>query len=321
VTLLAGQPTGTVFTTPPPSAATNGVPLSPQPVVQLVDFTGNPSTVAGVDIEAGIQGGDGASLKGTTKATTNDAGQATYADLELSGAAGIYTLAFAAGGLPDLLSGPIELAIGAPTTIVLTTQPSSTAQNDAVFATQPVVAVTDAAGNALAGITVTATIASAPPGTSTLGGTLTATTDVSGAPTFTDLELVGPIGSYTLLFSAGSISVTSNTITLQAGAGTGLFITVQPPRDALPLIPLLPAPKVEIRDTGGNPVPADGVTVSAAVSQGNGSLAGTTTDSTTNGVATFSLLWFTLGSSGSHRITFSSPGLTSATSDPPTRLP
>jgi hypothetical protein len=73
---------------------------------------------------------------------------------------------------------------------------------------------------------------------------------------------------------------------------------------------------IQVRDATGNPVAAPGVTVTAAVGNGAGSLIGTTTQTTdANGRATFTNLGIT-GASGRHRLIFAAAGFTSVTSGP-----
>jgi hypothetical protein len=73
---------------------------------------------------------------------------------------------------------------------------------------------------------------------------------------------------------------------------------------------------IQVRDATGNPVAAPGVTVTAAVGNGAGSLVGTATQTTdANGRATFTNLGIT-GASGRHRLIFAAAGFTSVTSGP-----
>jgi Bacterial Ig domain/Carboxypeptidase regulatory-like domain len=81
-------------------------------------------------------------------------------------------------------------------------------------------------------------------------------------------------------------------------------------------IPFARQPVIQVRDATGNPVAAPGVTVTAAVGNGSGSLIGTTTQTTdANGRATFTNLGIT-GATGRHRLIFAAAGFTSATSGP-----
>jgi hypothetical protein len=252
--------------------------------------------------------------------TTDATGQGTYTDLTLSGPAGSYSLVFSSAGLQGVVAGPIQLSAGAPAGITLTTQPSTSAKNDEAFQIQPVVTVTDGAGNPVPGVTVTASIATAPPpalppiSTPSLGGTVSVTTNASGVAGFTDLEIVGPIGDYTLGFAAGGLSVPSATVTLQFGVETQLVITQQPTNVAL-FAAISPAPTVELRDSGNNRVPVDGRSVTVSIASGNGAFLipplSTLTVLTSSGVAVFSNIRFEDDGpgNGNHTLQFSSPGL------------
>ncbi|HEY8257586.1 MAG TPA: Ig-like domain-containing protein, partial [Gemmatimonadales bacterium] len=89
VTGFAGEPavfitTGLAaqlaFVTNPGAIATSGVPLDPQPVLQLSDPEGNPIARGGVSVTVQISSGGG-TLGGTTTATSDDAGLVTFTDL------------------------------------------------------------------------------------------------------------------------------------------------------------------------------------------------------------------------------------------------
>jgi hypothetical protein len=308
ITLAAGPATQLTFTTAPPATAGNGQPFSPAPALQLRDASGNAAAQSGVTVSATIASGQGGTLSGTLNIATNASGVATFTNLAITGPLGDYTLTFTAAGLTPATSGAVKLVAGPPAGITLTTQPSASARNDEVFPTQPVVVVKDAGGNLLVGVTVLASIGTGPAGT--LGGIVSLLTDNSGTANYNDLELIGPVGSYTLSFTAGSATLQSNAIALSAGIATSLELTTGPPANWVILLPMIPAPVVELRDSAGNLVPTDGVVVNAVVTQGGGVLTGTTSVATVGGVATFSLLSFISGS-GNQRITFSSPGLSS----------
>lgn len=110
-----------------------------------------------------------------------------------------------------------------PARLVLIRQPSL-AQIGAVFLGQPAVRVQDSAGALvrIAGVSVSATIATGPAG-ATLGGTTFRATDADGRASFTDLRLDGPAGTYTLRFEA-----------------VGLAAAASAPLDVLPVNPLIP---------------------------------------------------------------------------------
>src|SRR5206468_1459237 len=135
---------------------------------------------------------------------------------------------FSATGLTGVTSAPVTLTAGAATQLTVTTEPSSTEIGRASCRERAEIQLGDASGNPVsqAGVTVTAAIAT---GGGTLGGTLTATTIGTGAPTFTNLPITGAAGDRTLRFSAtGLTSVTSAPVTLTAGAATQLTVTTEP---------------------------------------------------------------------------------------------
>ena len=256
----------------------------------------------------------GGTLGGTTTATTNGSGVATFTDLSITGTVGDRTLSFAAAGLTGATSNTINITAGAATQLAITTQPSSTTESGVAFGTQPAVQLQDASGNPVsqAGVTVTAAIAS---GGGTLGGTTTATTNASGVATFTDLSITGTLGDRTLSFSAAGLTgVTSGTVSVTAGAATQLTITTQPSDSVQSGAAFPRQPAVQLRDASGNPVSQAGVTVTAAIASGGGTLGGTTTATTNaSGVATFTDLSIT-GTVGNRTLSFSAAGLTGATS-------
>src|SRR5205823_933548 len=126
-------------------------------------------------------------------------------------------------------------------------------------------------------------------GGGTLGGTLTATTNASGAASFTDLSITGTAGDRTLSFSATGLSAaTSGTITITAGTATQLSITTQPSSSAQSGTAFAQQPVVRLRDASGNPVSQAGGTVTAGLAAGGWSLGRTLTAATTgSGVASF----------------------------------
>ena len=107
-----------------------------------------------------------------------------------------------------------SLAVGPAATIKVTIQPPASALDQEVWdpSRQPVVLVTDASGQAVPGVVVTASIAT---GSGRLQGTLTATTVATGKAKFADLGIAGT-GPHTLRFATGAAAATSSTITLGA---------------------------------------------------------------------------------------------------------
>ena len=224
LTVNAGAPSVLSITTQPSSTVQNGQVLPQQPVTQLRDASNNPVSQAGVLVSVAILTGGG-TLGGSATATTDPSGVATFANLSISGTVGSRTLIFAATGLVSATSTAINVTVGAPTQLSVTTQPPASIASGQPFA--PVVLVQDASNNPVPGISVTVSFAS---GTGSFSGTTTRTTDGAGNATFTGLAVNGTAGpGYSLRFAAGALSATSNSFTLTAGAATQLSITTQPP--------------------------------------------------------------------------------------------
>ncbi len=296
------------ITTQPPTAAESGVPLSQAPVLQIRDANGNPVSQAGVAVTASATPSAGSLASAT--ATSDANGRATFTGLALSGPVGSYTLSFAASGLAPVTSNAITLSAGPASGVAIVTQPSPAAQSGVAFAQQPVVQLRDGAGNPVSqvGVTVTATIAT---GTGTLGGTATAVTNASGVASFTSLAISGPTGSYTLSFGAtGLTPAVSGTITIGSGAATQLTLTTQPSAAAQSGAAFAQQPVLQLRDGAGNSVSQAGVTVTATIATGTGTLGGTVTAVTNaSGVASFADLSIS-GTAGNYTLSFSATGLT-----------
>jgi hypothetical protein len=253
----------------------------------------------------------GATLAGTTTVTAVG-GIATFNDLSVNRNATGYTLFATATGLSAAISAPFDVN-GVPAKVQITTQPAGSAQSGVQLTRQPAVVVTDASTNPIAGVTVTAAIAS---GSGTLGGTTTATTAANGIAAFQDLVIRGTVGTFKLSFTApGAPAVTSANISLAAGPASRLTITTQPPSTALVGVVFVRWPVIQVRDAEGNAVNKSGIPVTAAIATGpsGGTLGGTlTVNTSSSGAATFSNL--KLGKAGSYTLIFSSAGLTSVVS-------
>ena len=204
-------PTLAIKTAPSPTAQ-SGVALAAQPVIQLKDGSGADLARSGVAVTAALGSGTG-TLGGTLTRNTDNTGAAAFTDLAITGAAGGYTIKFTAPGYVQVTSATITVGAAAAG-ITITTNPPTSALTGEVFdpVVQPVVQVKDGSGQPVAGVQVTASVAS---GGGTLEGTTTATSDASGLAKFGDLGIKGT-GAQTLQFTAGTSSVTSAPINLSA---------------------------------------------------------------------------------------------------------
>jgi len=291
-------------------SATAGSTLPDSLIVRVTDAAQNP--VAGIAVTWAATGGG----------TVSDASTVTGADGQtgirrtLGTTAGPQaTVASAAGLAGSPVTFPATATVGSAGKLVFTTQPSATASSGAPFAQQPRVQIQDANGNDVAvnGRAITAQLVSGPEGSSLIGTVTVATNQ--GLATFSGLGITGPAGTYTLNFTGADLEgVTSNPVTLTAGAATRLAFTVQP-SNATAGAALTPAVRVTIQDALGQTVTgaSNAVTVAIGTNPGGGTLAGTTTVSAVNGVATFSNLAIDRAGSG-YRLAASATGLTGGTS-------
>jgi hypothetical protein len=94
--------------TQPSAAATSGVTFASQPAVQLRDASNAVMTIPGVVVTAGIATGTG-TLGGTTTATTDTNGLATFTSLSITGS-GSFTLRFTATGLTAATSAAVTVS-------------------------------------------------------------------------------------------------------------------------------------------------------------------------------------------------------------------
>jgi adhesin/invasin len=217
VSISAGPAAKLAMSTQPSSSAMSGAAFATQPKVQLRDVSNNTVSQSGVAVTVGVNSGTG-TLGGTKTVTTNSSGIASFSGLSITGS-GTHVLVFTSPNLSPMTSSAISVT-GSATQLAITTQPSGTATSGSALSRQPVVQLRDGSGATVAtsGIAVTAAIAT---GGGTLSGTLTATTDASGAASFSGLMISGAAGDRTLVFSAtGLTSATSNTISVTTGTGS-----------------------------------------------------------------------------------------------------
>ncbi len=305
-----------------PAGAVSGAPFGTQPVIRIVDAAGLVVAGAALTVTAELNSGGGV-LSGTLTATAVG-GVATFTNLAIAGS-GAHVLRFSTA-VPALsvLSPSFAVTVGAPTTLVLAQQPSTTAVSGTVFAVQPVVQVHDGSGNVVpVGTSVTASLGS---GSGTLLGTTTVAA-VNGVATFTDLRIAGG-GAHSITFAASGLTgVTAGVITVSQVA-TSLEVATAP-GGAVGGSPFLSQPVIRILDEAGAVVTTGSgaaLSVTAAVASGSGSLSGTTVVAAVAGVASFGNLAITGSGAHSLRFTTAAPVLEVVSpvftvgSAPPTQL-
>jgi adhesin/invasin len=271
----------------PGSPVVSGSTFLPAPVIQVQDAQGNPVGVGGIPIVVTITSGQaGATLENDTR-NTNVNGRVTFTTLRISGPPDddyvlTFTAAFQGSPLTPVSTGPLVVTAGGATRLVLTQQPSTSAQSGVPFGQQPVVQVVDATGNPVAGDrTIEVEIGD---GGGTLEGDLTVSTNGGSTAAFTGLAISGLVGSRTLIFSSGALTpVESNSINVTTGPPADIAIQAGNNQTAAVGTTLPTDPAVIIRDSGGNPV--GGVEVTFGVTGGGGSVSPTTATTGSNGIA------------------------------------
>jgi len=157
VQLLAGQPKALAILTPPPGAAQSGVMLTPQPVLQLRDASGNPVQLSGVVVTVTIGSGGGA-LTGTSTVASDASGIVHFTNLAITGPTGAKVLQFAASGLTGIGSGSIAVTPGPAALFSKTAGDNQVTAVGTPVPIDPVVSITDASGNGIAGVVVSFTV-------------------------------------------------------------------------------------------------------------------------------------------------------------------
>jgi PKD repeat protein len=237
-----------------------GTLLPAELVVRLIDSEGNGVPNTAVTWVPAI-GGGAPNPQNTT--TDNDGHTSTQ-----------WTLGPALGGqrMDAVVSGvgvasfTATATAGAPASLLIRTQPSSSARNGIPFERQPVVQLRDPQGNdvAAAGVQVTVSLN----GGGELEGTTRRTTDASGRVTFDDLAISGAPGTRTLTFEAlGYAPVTSAQIAVSA-IGTTTTITGDSPDPSQVGTPFT----VSFRVTSEGPTPTGSVTVGDGAQSCTGAL-------------------------------------------------
>jgi subtilisin family serine protease len=197
----------------PASQAQSGVPISPQPAVQLQDDQGAAVSQAGAPISVSIASGGG-TLIGPTTVTTSSSGRATFTGLGIHGSVGPRTLAFAAPDLTAVSSATFDLSAGAAALIVAGEGNGQTAGFGTPVAIRPSVTVTDADNNPIAGVAVVFQVTAG-------GGTVepgTVSTNSDGIAAVTSWTLGAAAGPNSLTASAEAVPGSSVVFTATASA-------------------------------------------------------------------------------------------------------
>lgn len=300
-----------------PGGATSSAPLSPQPVVRILDQNGDVYSNGIQQVSVAIASGPG-TLGGTTQVAAVS-GVVQFTNLTITGG-GSYTLQFSANSLAPAASQPVTIT-QIPAAVTVGTQPAG-AVSGLPFGQQPVVTIRDASNSVVLGSTATVT-ASVTSGTGALVGSATVNA-VAGVATFSSLRIDGR-GNHVVTFSAlGLPAVASSTFTVTQTPAS-LAVSTQPSTTAQSGTLFATQPVITIRDHAGIPVFGNTANVIATAASGGGVLGGTATVAAVNGVATFADL--RISGSGPHTLSFASAGLAAVNSStvtvaagPPTQM-
>jgi hypothetical protein len=152
-TATSGRAGKLTIATQPSTTALVGVVLPRQPRIQLRDTAGNPLARSGVAITASIASGT-STLTGQLTRSTDASGLASFADLALSGAPGVYTLRFSGADLAEVVSSAITLSNGEPSATRSALDAEPEAATVLVGISRVSVTVRDALGHPISGATV-----------------------------------------------------------------------------------------------------------------------------------------------------------------------
>lgn len=262
-------------------------PIGPPMKVAVQDAFGNPRTDATGEVTASLLGGADATLAGTTVVQLS-AGAATFSDL-LVETVGEYSLAFSAPGFATVESRQFKVKPGAPVALAFSTQPSNVTAGQPVA---PAITVTllDRKGNVNSETVRTVALElDSNPGNATLMGSRSALT-VEGVATFTDLQLDKAGTGYTLRATSGSLqSAPSTAFDVSPSTPVRLAFSREPVETTAG-VALAPV-EVAVQDMFGNTTPSTvRIDVALGANPGGGSLGGTLSLDTVEGVATFTTL-------------------------------
>ena len=304
--IVAGNAARLVFGSIPASMDA-GIVISPPVTVSVQDSVGNPVTSFTNTITIGFGSNPGGATLGGTLSQAAVASAATFSNLTINRSGTAYTLTASASGLVSATSNAFNVAPGAPSAIAVIAGNGQSAVVGSKLANAITVQLRDAAGNSIAGQTLTFTPA-------TSSGSISpssAATAADGTASFA-WTLGSLVGTQTVNITLASpILSASVTATGVGGAARQLMISRQPRPSSLSA--KADTVIVQVKDSIGAVVTGSTATVTMSIASGpsGATSMGPTSVGAVAGVATFNGIAF--DKAGTYTLTFASTGLTSAT--------
>jgi hypothetical protein len=236
-------------------------------VVEVRDASNNP--IANQPVNWLV--GEGAGSVTPPTSNTNAQGQAS-AQWTLGASPGTNTLNVVAGGATATFTAT-GTGTGAASVLVITAQPPASVELGAVLTPATVVQIRDNAGRpvSLPGVEIDVGLKPAP-GSASLGGTLTVTSDANGRATFSDLKVTGAIGSRQLVFTAdGYTSATSTKVDVKKASTTTTITSDNPEPSTVGQVVTV---NFTVASSVGTPTGNVEVTISGGSSRCTGTLSG-----------------------------------------------
>ena len=303
-----GQPTAIEVVEGNGQSAGVGAQLAAPLVVRVLDAEGRP--VPSQSVAFVVLSGNGALAPDTVETDVNGRAASRWT---LGTGAGAQSVEARVVGAPTLRAAfTANAGAGNASAFEMVSGDAQSATAGSTLGDSLIVRALDAAGNPVAGVTVTWTIAG--------GGTVSAATTTTGADGRTGvLRTLGPTAGVqsTTAAASGVGSPLTFAATALVGSVGRLTIATQPPATTQSGSRFSRAPQVQLRDANGNPVAQGGLAVTAALAGGpaGSDLVGSSTAATNaSGLATFTTLGVSGPAGGGYTLNFTAAGASGVTS-------
>lgn len=286
VTVTPALPSQVAFLVQPTTVMAGQV-ITPPVQVEIQNILGGRVTTSSATVTLSLADNPGSATLGGTVSVAAVNGVATFSNLSLNRPGQGYRLAAASSGLTGATSSAFNVIAGAPVSLRFVDQPGDARAGSDIGPVS--VELLDASGNRAIGSTAQVGLSMGNnPGGATLNGDVSVSA-VAGVATFSGLSLNTAANGYTLVAgSAGLPNATSSAFDITAASPATLTFITQPGTTGAGQA-ISPPVQVAVRDAFGNLVTdvSTNVTMSIGNNPGGATLGGTTTVSTSGGVATF----------------------------------